>query len=515
VSLLKTSATIGAFTFLSRLTGFARDMLIAAILGAGMVSDAFFVAFKLPSLFRRLFAEGAFSSAFVPIFTGLLQREGRDAARTFAEQALAALTLVLLALLAVFEIFMPWLMLGLAPGFISDPPKFDLAVELTRITFPYLLFISLVSLMGGVLNSLGRFAAQAAAPIVLNVVLIGALLIFRDALDSNGHALAWGVFAAGVLQLAGMTVACWRAGMRLRVRVPRLTAPVRELGRLLVPGVVGSGAAQVNIAVDIIIASLLPTGAVSYLFYADRLVQLPLGVVGVAVGTALLPLLARQLGAGDESAAQNSLNRAIELVLLLCVPAAVALMVCAQPFIEVLFERGEFTPAATRATAAAVVAFAGGLPAYVLIKALSPPFFARKDTRTPVKVAVFTLALNIVLNLALMVPLRHVGLALATALSAWVNAGVLAFLLRRRGQLVFDARLQRAVVRSLLAVAVMGAALWGAIRYAPPAVFDGDGWSQWLGVGVLVALGLGTYALGLQLLGVATLADLRRFGRGR
>ncbi len=522
MNLFKASATIGAFTFLSRLTGLARDMLMASILGTGMVADAFFVAFKLPSLFRRLFAEGAFSSAFVPIFSSLLRRDGRDAARhaegvlaarRFAEEALAALALVLLALLAIFEIFMPWLMLGLAPGFVSDPPKFDLAVELTRITFPYLVFVSLVSLMGGVLNSLGRFAAQAAAPILLNVALVGVLLIFRDHIAANGHALAWGVFAAGVLQLGGMLFACWRAGFVLRPRWPRLTQPVRELGRLLVPGVIGSSAAQVNIAVDIIIASLLPTGSVSYLFYADRLVQLPLGAVGVAVGTALLPLLARQLSAGDQSGAMHSLNRAIELVLLLCVPATVALMIAGQPIVEVLFERDQFTAASTSATAAAVVAFAVGLPAYVLIKALSPAFFARKDTRTPVQVAVFALALNVVLNLALMGPLLHVGLALATALSAWVNAIALALILRRRGHLTFDARLVRSAWRGAIAVAIMGAAVWAAVAYAPPDVFDGDGVSQWLGLAVIVALGLGVYGLALQLLGVATLGDLRQMAR--
>jgi putative peptidoglycan lipid II flippase len=310
-----------------------------------------------------------------------------------------------------------------------------------------------------------------------------------------------------------MIFACWRAGLPLRVRRPRRSPPVRELGRLLVPGVIGSSAAQVNIAVDIILASLLPTGSVSYLFFADRLVQLPLGAVGVAVGTALLPLLARQLTAGDENGAMHSLNRAIELVLLLCVPAAVALMIAAQPIVEVLFEREAFTAASTAATAAAAVAFAAGLPAYVLVKALSPSFFARKDTRTPVVVAAVALGLNIVLNLVLMIPLRHVGLALATAISAWVNALALGVILRRRGHLTFDARLIRAVVRGALAAAAMGAALWAFVHYAPAGVFDGDGLSQWLGLAALVALGLAVYGLALQLLNVATLGDLRRMAR--
>ena len=514
MNLLRASATIGAFTLGSRVTGFARDILIAAILGTGMVADAFFIAFKLPNLFRRLFAEGAFSAGFVPLFSNLLEKEGLASTKQFTEEALAVLALVLLALLAVFELIMPWLMLGLAPGFASDPPKFDLAVELTRITFPYLVCISLVSLMGGVLNSLGKFAAQAAAPVLLNLTLIGVLLIFRDELAANGHALAWGVFAAGLLQLTGMTIACWRAGFRLRLRRPRLSPRVRELGRLMLPAVVGSGAAQVNIAVDIIIASLLPTGAVSYLFFADRLVQLPLGVVGVAVGTALLPLLSRQVGAGDDKGAQHSINRATELVLLLTVPAAVALAVTATPIVQVLFERGAFTPEATRATAGAVVAFSLGLPAYVLIKVLSPPFFARKDTRTPVVIAVCTLALNIVLNLALMGPLQHVGLALATAISAWVNAGALAWVLRRRGQLVLDAQLRRSALRGAVAVVAMGAALAIAHRGFEP-FFAGSTLEQALALACLVAAGAAVYGLGLQLLGVARLADLKRLARGR
>lgn len=514
MNLLRASATIGAFTMGSRVTGFVRDMLMANFLGAGMAADAFFVAFKLPNLFRRLFAEGAFSAGFVPIFSNLLTREGRVAAQEFTEQALSVLAVTLLVLLAVFELAMPWFMYVLAPGFANDPVKFDLTVELTRITFPYLLCISLVSLMGGVLNSLGKFTAQAAAPVLLNLALVGVLIIFREHVAGNPHLLAWGVFAAGFLQLSGMTIACWRAGFRLRLRWPRLTPRVRELGRLMGPAVIGSGAAQISIAVDIIIASLLPTGAVSYLFYADRLVQLPLGVVGVAVGTALLPLLSRQVGAGDDKGAMHSLNRGMELVLLLSVPAAVALALCAQPIIQVLFERGEFTAQATRATAAALVAFSAGLPAFVLVKVLAPPFFARKDTRTPVIISVAALTLNIVLNLILMVPLQHVGLALATALSAWVNAGALALVLRRRGQLALDLKLRRSMLRGAVAVLAMAAALAVAVRGFAP-LFEGSIMAQGLALACLVAAGGAVYGLGLQLLGVATIGGLKQLARGR
>lgn len=511
MNLIKASATIGIYTLASRVTGFVRDILVAALLGTGMVADAFFIAFKLPNLFRRLFAEGAFSAGFVPIFSTLLEREGHDGARRFAEEAMAVLAIALFVLLAIFEVFMPWLMLGLAPGFRSDPEKFDLAVQFTRITFPYLLLVSLVSLLGGLLNSLGRFAALAATPILLNLTMIGTLLLLTPLLPTPGHALAWGVTLSGLLQLAWMLVAAARAGYRLRPRQPRLTPQVRELGRLMAPAVIGSGAAQVNIAIDIIIASLLPTGSVSYLFFADRLTQLPLGVVGVAVGTALLPLLSRQVGSGDEKGAMHSLNRAIELVLLLGVPAAVALIVAAGPIVQVLFERGAFSPEATRATAAAVAAFAVGVPAYVLIKVLSPPFFARRDTRTPVIIAVVALMLNIVLNLALMGPLKHVGLALATAISAWVNAAALGFMLRRRGHLVIDHQLRRAVLRGSLAVMAMALVLGIAMVLLAPA-FAGPGLVQVAALGALVGAGAATYGLAIQLLGVA---DLKRLARGR
>jgi len=449
----------------SRVLGFARDMLIAAIVGASMVGDAFFVAFKIPNLFRRLFAEGAFSAGFVPIFSGVLEREGDDAARTFAEEAFVVLALTLGILVALFEIAMPWLMLGLAPGFASDSVKFDLAVMLTRLTFPYLLFISLVSLYAGVLNSTGRFATAAATPILLNLCLIGGLLGFRDALPTTGHALALGVAVAGVVQLLWIATATARTGYRLRLRWPRLTLRVRELARRMLPAVVGSGVAQINIAVDVILASLLPAGSVSYLFFADRLTQLPIGVIGAATGTALLPLLSRSVGRGDTATAQNAFNRAVEVAVLFALPAAVALIAAAQPIVRVLFERGAFDAAATGAVASAVWAYAVGVPAYVLVKVLSPGFFAHGDTRTPVNIAILALVINIVLNLLLMGPMLHAGLALATAISAWVNAGLLYFFLRRRGYFVPDTGLSRALPRIGMSAAGLGLTLWLALRW--------------------------------------------------
>ena len=508
MNLYRAIVTVGGFTMLSRIAGFARDILIAAMVGAGPVGDAFFVAFKIPNLFRRLFAEGAFSAAFVPLFSEALTSDGKPAARAFAGEALAALLVALGVLLAVFEIAMPWLMYALAPGFVSDPARFDLAVTLTRITFPYLIFISVVSLLGGVLNSLGKFAAAAATPVLLNLCLIGALLALAPVLPTPGHALAWGVAAAGVAQLAWVTVAVWRVGALPRLRRPRLAPRVRELGRRVLPAAVGSGVAQINIAVDIILASLLPAGSISYLFFADRLTQLPLGVVGAAAGTALLPLLSRHIAAGNEDAASQDSNRAIEVALLLALPAAAALMVAAEPIVRVLFERGAFDPFATRATALAVMAYAAGVPAYVLVKVLSPCFFARGDTRTPVKIAIWALLANIVLNIALMIPLKHAGLALATALSAWLNAGLLAWLLLRRGHLNADARLGRALPRMLLSAAGLGLALWLAAGWLAAPLSGSTGER----IGALLALVLGgmvLYGALVQVTGAARLDELR------
>ncbi len=428
MALLRSIATVGSLTMVSRLFGFARDILIAATLGAGGLADVFFVAFKFPNLFRRLFAEGAFNMAFVPIFAGILEDRGEAAARKFADQALAVLLWSLLVFVVVMEISMPWAMAAFAPGFRENPDKFALAIELTRITFPYLLFISLVSLLAGVLNSLGRFAAAAATPILLNICLIGALLGLSSLTATPAHALAWGVFGAGIVQFVWLYAQCRRNRMALRLPRPRLTDDVRLLLVRALPVALGAGIYQINLLIDTIIASLLPEGSISYLFFADRVNQLPLGVVGVAVGTALLPLLSRQIKAGDAAAAARSQNRAVEFTMLMTLPAATALMILAGPIIAVLFERGQFTSGQTAATAAALAIYALGLPAYVLVKALAPGFFARGDTATPVKISIAALIVNLALNLILMGPFLHLGIAAATVVSSWLNAATMAAL---------------------------------------------------------------------------------------
>ncbi|MBK20570.1 MAG: murein biosynthesis integral membrane protein MurJ [Rhodospirillaceae bacterium] len=506
--LLRSIITVGGFTMMSRILGFVRDILVAAFLGAGAIADAFFVAFKMPNFFRRLFAEGAFNAAFVPLFAAKLTDEGLAPAASFAAAVLSVMVTFLLVFVTALQIAMPWLMYVFAPGFADDPEKFGLAVDLTRITFPYLLFISLVSLLGGVLNSLGRFAAAAATPIILNIVLIGALLLATPYLPSAGHSLAWGVAVAGVVQFLWLMTACRREGVLLRLRRPRLSKPVRRLLKLMVPGAIGAGVVQINLLIDIVIASILPTGAISLLYYADRINQLPLGVVGVAVGTALLPLLSKQIRAGEDHEALNSMNRAIEIALLFTIPGAAALLIIGHPIVSVLFERGAFDSTTSIATAQALMAYAIGLPAYVLIKVLAPGFFARQDTATPVKIAILCVLINVVLNLTLIQFLAHVGIALATAISAWINALLLVTLLQKRGQFQTDSRLRQRTVRIILAAAGMAAALWFAFSGLQTFYADGPA-AQILVLAILVFGGMAFYFALVVLFRAASLEDVK------
>ncbi len=507
--MLRGILTVGGWTMGSRLLGFARDILIAALAGAGGVADAFFVANKLPNMFRRLFGEGAFNAAFVPEFTGLLATEGHAAAKDFAQQAISVLAFWLLGLTVLGEVFMPAIMHLLAPGFGDVPGKFALTVDLARITFPYLILICLAALLSGVLNGLDRFAAAAAAPMLYNVCSIAAMLLLTRHVPTVGHALAWGVSLAGVAQLALLAWATRRAGMRLAIPRPRLTPAMRVLLRRMGPGLVGASAMQLNQAVDVIVSSLLPPGAISLLYYADRVNQLPLGTIGAAVGTALLPLLSRQVRGPDPAAAVATLNRALEFALLLTAPAALALMVAGTPILTVLFERGAFTHESARLAAQSLAAYAFGLPFFVLVKVLAPAFFARGDTTMPVRIGLITLVLNFALNLALFIPLQHVGPALATSLAAAFNAGALAVALHRRGHLAPDARLRRRLPRIALAAAAMAAVLWLVQHQAfDPA--DMARGLRWAGLAALVAAGMLTYAATGLALGAFDVGELSR-----
>jgi len=524
MSLYRAFATVGGLTMLSRVLGFVRDILIAASLGSGWVADAFYVAFRFPNLFRRLFGEGAFNSAFVPLFAKKLEGEDKEAARAFAEEAMAGLVFVLLVLTILAEITMPFLMYGLAPGFSAEPQKFDLAVLLTRITFPYLLCMSLVALMSGVLHSVGKFVESSAVSIVLTLTLTIATLIgiwigLRNE-PNAGILQAWAVAVAGVLQLWLLADGVRRNGLWLRLRWPRMTDGVRRLVALGIPGVIAGGVTQINIVIGTMIASMHP-GAVSQLYYADRVYELPLAIVGIAVGVVLLPDVSRRLRAGDDAAVMESQNRSLEFAMLLTVPAAVALAVVPGPIVQGLFERGAFTPDDTRATSLALAIFALGLPAFVLIKVFSPAYFAREDTKTPMRYATISLATNTIGSIGLFFLFRqygllpHLGIAAATTLGGWLNAWLLYRTLAKRGQLVADARLNRVLPLILLASVLMGAALLLAWHWLAP-YFAAKGFLVTAGaLTVLVSAGLAVYASAILTTGAIDLRQLRKLMQRR
>ncbi len=512
MKLIRGFATVGAMTIVSRVLGFARDVLMAALLGTSYVADAFFVAFRIPNTFRRLFAEGAFDAAFIPVFARRLHEDGPEPARAFASQALSGVTVLLVALTVLAEIAMPWLMLALAPGFRRDPATFDLAVLLARIALPYLVCMSLVALYTGVLNALGRFAVAAFAPSLLNVVLIAILLglIATGNFEQSkaGVALAWGVALAGVLQVAVVVAAAARAGMRLVFARPHLTPDMKRLLALAMPGVIAGGMAQLTMIIGTIIATLQER-AVSWLYYADRIFQLPLGVIGVAVGVVLLPDLAHKLRSGDHAAVVASENRALEFALLLTLPATAALYLLAEPIMRVLFERGAFAAADTQATSAMLAAMALGLPAYVLIKVLHPSFFAREDTRTPMIFAGIGMAANAVLSVVLFLRLGAVGIAWALTLSGWLNVALLAGSLKRRGEFRLDARFRRTVLRILAATAVMGLAVWTLAGLLGPWFAASQGTlGQFAALGALVGAGFAIYLASAQILGAAKIQSI-------
>jgi putative peptidoglycan lipid II flippase len=423
--------TVGGWTLVSRVTGFVRDVVMAAALGAGPIADAFLVAFRLPNHFRAIFAEGAFANAFVPRYAHTLEADGLAAARAFADR-LAAVMLVLQAvLLGIALAFTPQVVSLLAPGLIDDPARFDLAVALTRITFPYLALISFETLIAGTLNANHRFASAAAAPVLLNICMISALLM-AGLFPTAGHAAAWGVFAAGVLQALLVSADAERSGFGIRLKIPRLDEPTRRFLSALGPAIIGAGGVQLALFADTIIATFLPAGALSALYYADRIHQLPIGVVGIAVGIVLLPEMSRRLAAGDAHGAADAQGRAIALALLIAVPCAAAALAIPDLIMTALFARGAFTAADADAAAATLAAYATGLLPFVLLRSFVAPFHARGDTATPVKAALLAVAVNIALKLALVSELAQVGLALATAVGAWVNIALLIRFARQR-----------------------------------------------------------------------------------
>jgi len=523
MKLYKAFATVGGLTLLSRVFGFVRDILIAATLGSGWVADAFVVAFRFPNLFRRLFGEGAFNSAFVPIFAKKIEGEGKEAARVFAEDAMSGLVFVLLILTIIAEIGMPFFMYGLAPGFDVQPEKFDLAVLLTRITMPYLLCMSLVALMSGALNSVGKFTESSSVSIVLNMAMMLATFVslwlgYRAGPEA-GVIQAWGVFAAGILQLALLMWGMARNGLTLRLRRPRWTPDLRRLWQLGVPGIISGGVTQLNIAIGTVIASM-QQGAVSHLYYADRIYELPLAIVGIAVGVVLLPDVSRHLRSGNHTAVMDSQNRSLEFAMLLTIPAAVAIAVIPVEIVRALFQRGAFHASDTAATAAVLAVFATGLPAFVAIKVFSPAYYAREDTKTPMRYATLSLTVNTLGSILLFFVFRDIGwmpqlgIAVATSLGGWLNAILLWRTLKARGEFQADARMRRNLPLIVLASAVMGVVLVATSHLLAGYFEQSRGfWIEACALAVLVAAGLLVYAVMILLTGVMTPAQLQRFTR--
>lgn len=436
MSLYRNFLSVGALTLVSRIAGFVRDALMAAVLGTGPAADAFFAAFRFPNLFRRLFAEGAFNTAFVPLFSGALEKDGPDAALDLAARIMAWLVAMLVLVTILAEIFMPQIMIAFVPGFVDDQEKFDLTVLLTRIMFPYLACMSLMAAYGAILNSLGRFFAAAFAPVILNLVNIAAMipLVTVWVLDPGGAAIWVSVatMAGGLAQLWLVYAAIRRADFVPELRIPRLDPEVRRFWVLAIPAILTGGITQINIFVGTIIASGADN-AIAVLNYADRLYQLPLGIIGIAIGTVLLPELSRHLKGNRDAEARATQDQSLLVAMLLSMPAATALIAMAEPIVRVLFERGAFDALATQQTAQALIAFATGLPAYVLIRVLQPGYFAREDTVTPTIFAGLSVVANIGLSLLLFPSLVHVGIAIATSVSAWLNAILLALFLGLRG----------------------------------------------------------------------------------
>ncbi len=505
--LIRGFATVGGWTMASRILGLARDVMMAAVLGAGPVADAFFVAFRLPNMFRRFFAEGAFNMAFVPLFSKRLAADGPQAAQGFAEEALAALLTAVGALSALAILFAPGLVFLLAAGFAADTAKFETTVAFARIQFPYLACMALLALASGVLNAMGRFAAPAAAPVALNLVLIAAMALGAALALEPGLVLSWGVFAAGFAQVALVWRAMLGAGMRLRLRRPRLTPDVRRMAALGGPGLVAGGVVQINLVIGTAVASFYG-GAVAWLSYADRLYQLPLGVVGVAVGVVLLPELSRRLAAGDGPAARAAFSRATEFAMALTLPAAVALAVIPLPILRGLFERGAFALSDAEATAAALALYALGLPAFVQQKVAQPAFFAREDTMRPLRYAAVSMALNTAVSVAGSLAVGWLAIPAGTALAAWLNLWLLHRGARVHGDTAApDDRLRRRLPRLAAAALVMGAALWlGSAAMAP--LWDSPA-LRLPALAALIAGGMAVYAAAALALGGVAMADLR------
>ncbi len=518
--LIKSTAIIASLTLFSRVLGLVRDTLMTRYLGAGPVTDALITAFKIPNTFRRIFAEGAFNAAFVPLYARRIEEEGNEEADGFASEALAALFVIVALLVIVFELTMPWTLnlfgIGLdrvggeAGAFPAGLAPYELAVLLAQITMPYLLLMSLTSLFSGILNTRHHFAVASFAPVLLNVVLIGVLAAMMKTGWNQAQLalfLCVGMAVSGFLQLWMVFWACRKAGVKIGFKRPRLTPGVRRLFILGVPGMLAAGITHINIMVSNSIATL-QTSAASWLYWADRLYQLPLGMIGIAMGIALLPALSRRLRSGDEQGAKTSLNRAMEIAAFLTLPAAAALAAMPEFLVGGLFERGAFTASDTQATGMALRMFAFGLPAFVLIKVLTPAFFARENTKTPMLYAGMSAAINLVLGYILFVKLGFWGLAVATSIASWVNVFFLTRALLRNGNFKPDTSLLSRLPRIALASVLMGIFVWWLAQYFAPMLGQGL-LKNYLLLGLVSGAGFVLYALAALGLRAYSPADIR------
>ncbi|MDC3090874.1 murein biosynthesis integral membrane protein MurJ [Rickettsiales bacterium] len=437
---LRIVSIIGSLTFLSRVLGYIRDFLMALVLGASYISDAFFVAFKLPNLFRRLFAEGAMNSAFIPVISGVKEKNGKEGAGEFLSEMLSIIFSFLLFFVIIFEIFMPYIIFVVAPGFEGNPSKFSLTVQLSRLTFPFLLFICLSSLIGGYLNTISKFAAMAFTPVILNLSMLTVLLLSitnSESQEITAKFLASSISIAGVIQLIWLFYHLKVNKIELSInslilkKILPISVEAKKLFSLFLPAAIGNGVYQINLLIDMILASTLPDGSISFLYFADRINQLPLGVLGIALSTALLPILSKQIKKKQHTIATETLNHCLQIAVIFSIPASAGLIFLSEPIISVLFVRGEFTSNDALLTSHALIAFCIGLPAFIFVKIFATFFFAREDTKTPVYIAILAMFINLALNLILIQKYFHVGLALATSISSWFNCSLLYFFLRK------------------------------------------------------------------------------------
>ena len=500
MNLLKTLATVSSMTLLSRILGFVRDALVARVFGAGLATDAFFVAFKIPNFLRRLFAEGAFSQAFVPILAEYKNKRGEAELRDLIDYVSGVLALALAVVTAIGVIAAPVIIYISAPGFAAATDKFNLTVDLLRITFPYILFISLTAFAGGILNTYGRFAVPAFTPVLLNLSFIVFTLWLVPYFEPPVKALAWAVFAGGVLQLAFQAPYLMRLKLLPRFKLNLKHEGVRRVTRQMVPALFGVSVGQISLLLNVIFASFLVTGSVSWLFYADRLMEFPAGMLGSALGTILLPSLSKHYASDSTVEYSALLDWGLRLTFMLAVPAAVALAVLSMPLIATLFKYGAFTAADAYATRAALMAYSVGLLGLILVKVLAPGFYARQDIRTPVRIAIITLIVTQLMNLAFVLPLQHAGLALATGLGACINATLLYRGLRGRGIYTPQPGWLAFLLKLAIAVYAMGSVLW--LAAGPAELWLNADWTvRLLRLAWLVPLGAATYFASLWLLG--------------